>query len=216
MPAVSRFGMVWVAAFVAVGAAGCGADVARRGDGCAPPEAPRRVEAVDESVVLGDVDGNGRKDRVAFYEMRDTWRVRLELGAGWVADHAVDWDGAAVAIGATDVDGDGREEVWFPANGATAHHVGIAVFAECRLREVTDANGDEARFLYAATGNSSAGWRLGTRCRDAEIVEWSAHADGTATSRTYELRGSIADLVRESNDTPPGASYGLDCQGVTY
>ncbi len=96
-------------------ATGSGATVAVSGPACPPAG-----DVICLDTDSGDVDGDGTTDEVALYAdhvdppagLVETFDVRVVYGTGADETHAVPAGvDAAVLLGVTDVDGDGREEI---------------------------------------------------------------------------------------------------------
>lgn len=133
----------------------------------AQPEGPfAHTCAPENSEVRGDFDGDGTEETARFEAFLDkTGR------AGWmviVRDRDATNEGSRSrvdaecpeAIGATDVDQDGDDELFFDTGrGMTAALVDLLVFAKDRLREVTHR--PKGSFMYV--GSSMAG-RSDLRC----------------------------------------------------
>lgn len=207
---------------------------------------PHDAEKV--STVGADLDGDGDHDRFSVYAVPVAMdggdsdgsadrpfegRMRAELAAGPVLDVRVEgWTENAEVVGPADVDGDGRDEVFVnPRDGATAHRLAVVGLEGCRLGSVQyAAGGGEARFLFTATGNSSAGVTIGVECADPDgdgrldVVEteddhslrrwqwtaWRVDAHGATAS------GSGTGGTDEERPATLSFSAGLSCLGIRY
>jgi hypothetical protein len=145
-----------------------------------------------------DLDGDGRRDRFIEYQIGDysdsaqspTHWLRAELATGAKIDQRLDSWMPGRMFGSSDLNDDGRPEIWFHVGGFTAWQVGMAVFADCAPRPVLEQFEADDRSLrwhemslqYAASGQSSATVeQVGVECTDldgdgiAEIVETQQH-----------------------------------------
>lgn len=213
-------------------------------------------DARDVTTASGDLDGDGLPDKFATYHVPtgeqeevldepgmyvdefEPWRMRAELATGAVSDEVLThWDYAAEALGAVDVNGDDRAEVWInPREGATAHFLGLVVLDGCRLEEVSDEAGRGVRFRHYITGIEQCCATVGLDCADidgdgrSEIVETikagghdPRNGETVPRSWSYEAYVLEGDSVRRVGgeqglstkpDVPLRFSDGLRCKSV--
>ena len=212
--------------------------------------------ARDVTTASGDLDGDGLTDRFATYHVPtgeqeevldepgmyvdefEPWRMRVELATGAVSDEVLtSWDHAAEVVGAVDVNGDKRAEVWInPRDGFTGHSLGLVLFDGCQLKQVSDQDGRRARFTDHITGAESCCASVGVECADAdgdgrtEVVETRTEGghdprNGENVPRSwsysaYRLEGDSvlrvggADKLPEQPDLPLTFDDGLNCGSV--
>lgn len=173
------------------------------------------------STIRADVDGDGLPDVTTVYmlpsgrteESHDEpglaidpdpkVRARVETGDGSVIDEELPWWVYQTDVeGATDLNGDGKAELWIdPHDGATAHHLGMVVFVDCGPRQVRADGPGPAAFLYSATGNASMGATVGIECVDlnddgvVEIVTKDLEVDEGSERWSYVAYRLEADTV---------------------
>jgi hypothetical protein len=142
---------------------------------CDPPE---------ERVVDADVDGDDAEEHLIFRQVTNAapraggcprvsqfdWRITGALTSGGTIDDPVFATWNPRPIGVTDLDRNGRDEVWVDeGNGATAFSVGLVVYDSGRMRPVTDRDSTDDRpadLLWSQSSNSCIGLVVGVGCSD--------------------------------------------------
>jgi len=143
----------------------------------------------------GDFDGDGKLDRVDFYPGHTSdagfarWILRQRYGDGLRASTSIDTE-CPEAIGATDVDQDGNDELFFDTGkGMTAALVDLLVYDKGKLRQVTYRPRNTALYLGSANAGVSD-----IRCYPTEgvsvleVLELD-RAKGRTIASTFVLEG---------------------------
>lgn len=151
----------------------------------------------------GDFDGDLKVDRVDFYPAYADdagflgWVLRQRYGDGRGLSQRVDAE-CPEAIGAADVDQDGKDELFFDTGeGMTAALVDLLVYDRGKLRHVTYAPRNVT--LYVGASNAAAS---DIRCypTDTEPVMELLEVDraaGRTTARTFALHGRVLEEIGE-------------------
>ena len=174
---------------------------------CAGKAAARPGASTLKSSVRLDVDGDGRLDEFSLCSVGNgndfTWtpsHMRVRTASGHVIERLVGgWSGAKI-IGTTDLNNDGRPEVWIFDGGATAHHVALVVFNGGRPAEVLSNDGGLDEFLFVATGLFAQGLTVGVECTD-----WDKNGTVDIVERTSQER--VTKGVESPVDISEGWSY---------
>ena len=169
----------------------------------------------------GDFDGDGLRDRVEFSPGYAAdygfvgWSLRQRFGDGRTVSQPVD-AACPEVIGATDVDQDGDDELFFDTGrGMTAALIDLLVFERGKLREVTYR--PKATQLYLGTSMAELS---DLRCFPTEgsplfeIVSVDEQ-HRRVTSTTFSLRDSL--LVKVGTYPVRGNAEGrLECFGLSW
>lgn len=171
-------------------------------DPVAWPKGPFAHNCLAENAnARGDFDGDGTLDRVDFYPgyADDAgfvgWVLRQRYGNQRAVSIPVDAE-CPEAIGATDVDQDGDDELVFDTGkGMTAALIDLLLYHKGKLREVTYRPRDT--LLYV--GGSNAG-TSGISCYSTDggsmlAVLDVALASKRATTTTFALRGRVMEKL---------------------
>jgi hypothetical protein len=179
--------------------------------------------------VEGDLDGDGQLDSVSLPEQTDyTVVVRVELSSGSTTTLEVSATPGAL-IGTSDVNGDGRDEVFLHAGGASTALVTLLTLDENdRLRQVTIDAGDHLDPFQFHAG-SSMGASLGAFCENARLHLRTFRRDsrpeggfiesGALTEQVYEIEGTRAVLISQDDrrlDEEPFGLATIQCPGVLF
>jgi hypothetical protein len=200
-----------------------------------PTSAPECAASIPEpasaeSSATGDVDGDGQDDTLeVVHDAEGGWWLRVTLGSGDVTALALTTDnvGGAEMIGAADVDGDGKEELFAQTGaGASTATIGLFTLDGCAIAPIT-FDGAPTQFPVGA----SVGATSGLQCSNdpeapASIFAYAgASSDGESYDVTWaelELEGTVLTQVNEGSGT---AGYGdelyvaastFHCDDVTY
>lgn len=149
---------------------------------CARVTTPADATNVHEQP--GDVDGDGKADRLRSYQSGSAWHLQVILARGGGADLVVPTyqDGFVDVLGGADVDGDRTEEVWARTGvGASATILGVARLLGCDLLRVTTAGGGPAELPIGG----SVGTTAGAAC--------DAHVDPSADLTMYTATNTTGD-----------------------
>ena len=136
------------------------------------------------------------------YEVPDGRRVRIDLADGTVVDDPVAVE-SPLWLGAADIEGDGREELFMAGAGSTANGVTLADVFGCHLVEATTPDG--ALFFVAYGAHSNLGGSAGGWCADVDgdgrtdLVTVTAEPDREAIpDRNGNGTFDLADLDQNS------------------
>jgi hypothetical protein len=234
----------WDGFTIAVPGTASGATDGGQGDGAACPGTgdgatlPASALLVHEAA--GDLDGDGRADRVIAYLLEEegaaAWHLRLVTAKGFGSDLAlavtVDPVASVRPLGASDVGG-GAETAFVQVGvGASSQTIGLFALVDCELLWVENAAGAGPPTEFPVGGTVTSG--LGLECRDADgdgdgdlVVRTATSTDGRDYA-TQEIAlgrvggrldgaatGGWTDLGSLAGDASGLAGfYGLACQGV--
>lgn len=142
----------------------------------------------------GDLDGDGLRDRIDFYPGYDAkgfpgWILRQRFGDGRAMSQGIDAECPEV-IGAVDIDGDGKDELFYDTGeGMTAAVVDILKLHKGRLKNVIEAPDDFSLYV----GESNAGTSDLDCYRTADVAGFLVLEEDPVTNGRsvliYELRG---------------------------
>jgi hypothetical protein len=173
----------------------------------------------------GDVDGDGTVDLVTVEAKGEwEWLVRLRRANGGV-DEAIVRSPCATLLGTADVNGDGRDEIWFKDDvGNTAHTFNLLAWAGERLRVVVDPGVHNPLVIgWGFSGGATLWCADGTGDGRTDIIQQSftRNAEGGIEDEgevIYELRDdSLREVVRGRPRPPlPGTSSALVCGSVSW
>lgn len=169
-----------------------------------PVSVPADASAVTEST--GDVDGDAADDLLRTFLLADRWVLQVEVAAGGGAELELGRSdqGAMGLVGATDVDGDQRDETWVRVgSGASTVILGLAGFVDCTLVRVALEPGQPVELPVGGSVGATAGIECRADEVDADLTTFAAfHREG----QTYEVTATqwaLEDqvLVERSSDT---------------
>ena len=159
----------------------------------------------------GDVDGDGTPDQVHATTSRSTWWLAADLGRGGGAALELERLSGRVGLVVTsDVDRDGREEVWArTGSGAATTIVGLFAVEGCDLRWVTLAGGARAELPVGGTVGTTSGVECPADGPDLLVHTATYVGDGTedryaVTTVAYDLDG-VSLVERERSTVEVGA-----------
>lgn len=170
-----------------------------------------------------DVDGDGALDRVRVYHLgtresgTNETRIRAELASGEILDTRYEdgESGVDSIYGSTDLDRNGRFEVWLEPNTNKPGGVGILLLKDCELVSVTMPGSGLLLFkTYGGRGES-----IGVSCPDGtSIVETSSteHIDDAYGPGTSDIEENWSYRVLRLEDTRlvrVSAQHGDDLDG---
>lgn len=168
----------------------------------------------------GDFDGDGLRDRIDFYPGYSSagfvgWSLRQRFGDGRAVNQLIQAECPEV-IGAADIDGDERDELFFDTGkGMTAALVDLLVYRAGKLREIDYR--PKATTLYVGGSNAATS---DLRCYPTEgrpVLEITTvdHAKRRITATTYVL---IDDVLRRTGTYPirGNATGKLACFGLRW
>ncbi|MGH2699909.1 MAG: hypothetical protein ACRDJL_12030 [Actinomycetota bacterium] len=210
------------------------------GEPCDPLDVDRLpANAGCATEVEGDADGDGSSDRLTVYaRLGDdrhprSWRLRLQTAAG-ASDQPLDAGSRFSyprAVGAADVDGDGRSE-WFvktldlAGHGTSWKQLNMFVLRGDRLAIVTH----EGQPLALRVGGITR-MGEGVGCRDGRLVLLRAEARNVrntrweTSARSFELEGPETRFAERTqgrlnlsdyNDPDLNPFYQLNCGALSY
>jgi hypothetical protein len=187
--------------------------------------------ATAESSAMGDVDGDGAADTAeVLHDAAGTWFLQITLGDGgssYTQLEPADNVGGVELIGAADVDGDGKEEIFVQVgSGASKAMFGMfTVQGGCDITEITTASGP-ARFPVGASVGIISGLQCSNVPDAASVIAFEGQsADGESYAVTwteYELAGATLTEIDSGSGT---AGYGdelyvasstFHCDDTTY
>jgi hypothetical protein len=182
-----------------------------------PP--PEKCSLADPISARLDFDGDGRNDRLTIFEegpsfaVHCSWeeKMRLDLATGRVIEELAPFGDPLRPLGTTDLNRDGKPEVWLELGGGSAQLVGAITL------------GDSGRIVEVGWFTYSAGWRAdaGVECTDIdgdgsqEIVEtllgredlspdsYAGELDGSWFYRMHRVDGGAAEVIREERGDDP-------------
>jgi hypothetical protein len=187
--------------------------------------------ATAESSASGDVDGDGAIDTLeVLHDAAGTWFVQVTLangGSSYTQLPPTDNVGGMEMIGAADVDGDGKEEMFVQTgSGASKAIFGLfTVAGGCDITRVTLADGADAEFPVGASVGTIAGLQCSNVPEASSIIAFEGYGDGQSyevASTEYELAGAVLTEIDSGTGT---AGYGdelyvasstFHCDDVTY
>jgi hypothetical protein len=168
----------------------------------------------------GDVDGDGRADRVT--ATMTALQVRLTASGRTVTAPVEDTDIDPVVQGVVDLDRDGFGDVFLEtARGASTGFVQVYRYDGSRLRELT-LDGGHVRFGFGGSATHGDGF---TCTGQGRLVARQAESDDGTTfrvrTRTYRVAGAAFVLESETAVTAKGmddprvrAAYEVSCGPV--
>lgn len=192
------------------------------------------VTATRRAVAQGDLDGDGRPDRLLSYTVPASgrgpvqWRMRAEFADGTVIDTTDDeWRSAERPVGTLDVDGDGRQEIFIVVDGPDVGRLGAVALTGCQLSQLFALGSG----LYYDKAERPRGHPTsGVTCADVdgdqrpEIIATTLGPEAGRWSYTaYRLVAGYARTVagaagRDGSDPRPANirfGPGLHCDGLS-
>ncbi len=199
------------------------------------PSSPRVGDPCSANCIgraSADVDGDGRIDGIGYFAGRpidfagapQPVVIRVAFATGRSAEYHDTYTGLPALIGAADVNGDGRAEIFYLNSlGAHTQKGHILRWDGRRLQRVSTADGKP----FVVVTDSYTGGSTGFRCVDDEFItvtlnptDASNAVGGTWSGRrtTYAWNADqLVEVDRRSIDEPgPSAAkeYGADCVGL--
>ena len=168
----------------------------------------------------GDFDGDGLRDRIDFYPAYSSagfvgWSLRQRFGDGRAVNQLIEAECPEV-IGAADIDGDERDELFFDTGkGMTAALVDLLVYRAGKLREIDYQ--PKATTLYVGGSNAATSDLSCYPTEGRPVLEITTvdHAKRRITATTYVL---IDDVLRRTGTYPirGNATGKLACFGLRW
>lgn len=191
---------------VLVGVAACGG-----GDSASPDASSSSRPATTagacrgDDVLRADVDGDGEDDAV--YHRSPTGQPVLGVCTSSGPQDEIDGAGMAQILKAVDVQGDGRDEVFFGATTVSEGLMSIAVFDDGELTAVRTMEGDTLILRSGQPGPDSA-TAVGCEDLDGDGVGDVVQVEVTSDSKTgewnstgYRLTDALAEEVASDAGT---------------
>lgn len=183
------------------------------------PSTPSPAEACSgESAIEADVDGDGRADRV--YEVFHGGRRWVGACTASGETDQVEYGANDSLFGATDVEPDGRDEVF--AGGTTAYSaiVDLLTWRDGRLREAVGDDGNPLTLTSGILRRKSWAWgcedAVDGGAREVVQVEASWSREGGRWSKTvYRIDGVRAHVATTLSGTFPPTPRSDRSEAVT-
>ncbi|HEX2051245.1 MAG TPA: VCBS repeat-containing protein [Actinomycetota bacterium] len=214
------------------------------GDPCPPSNEPALPDdAGCVSVVEGDLDGDGRADRLFVFALVDgdgharAWRARAEVGGETVAGpHFHRKAHTPHAIAAVDADGDGADEVFVKVSdhlyhSGASHIVGVLKLHDGALVQVVERGHGPMNADVGGVTRFGEGVECADGARGPELRVLRTEAANDAYTRwdwsrkVYRWHGASLVYVETRrgtlktdgyNDPDRYRFYRLECRGVVY
>lgn len=173
------------------------------------PACPQDPQPIDSEPISGDVDGDGQADELRSVQTPDQMTISVELAAGGGAQLGLPTFGiqGTGLVGPADMDGDGGDELWVrTGSGASAAILGLVVFADCTLVQVTYSTGDPVELPVGGSVGTSAGLTCDTSVDpEADLTSYLAgnidEATYEVTATEYALEGTTLDQLGTTTST---------------